>query len=80
MNYLQAVEESQNNYVKLNESVRKFLEIINRKDVTDSDKEFNPVNITCSRALWIEEISEILKDMERYSGYKGELNANRTRS
>ena len=70
MNYLQAVEESQNNSSKLKVSVQKFLEILNRKDTSDSGKEFSPVTINCCRALWMEELSEILKDMERYSGYK----------
>jgi hypothetical protein len=70
MNYLQAVEEYQNNAIKLRGAVKKFLEIINRKDTSDSDKEFSPVTINCCRALWMEELSEVLKDMERYSGYK----------
>lgn len=70
MNYLQAVEESQNNSIKLRGAVKKFLEVLNRKDTSDSGKEFSPVTINCCRALWMEELSGVLKDMERYSGYK----------
>lgn len=69
MNYLQAVEENQNNSSKLKVSVQKFLEILNRKDTSGSGKEFSSVTINCCRALWMEELSEVLKDMERYSGY-----------
>lgn len=63
-------------YRDLENEVNRFFELLERTEVTDSGKEWNPITITCCRALWGVELSECLHKLKDLTG--GNDDSNRT--
>lgn len=68
MNYLQALEAEQYNYVKLKQALRAFFAILDSVELSDSGKEFHPVTFHGCRVEHTRELEKILEAMRRFSG------------
>ncbi len=55
--------------IKLKLLVYDFLTILNREEVSDSDKAFRPNFITSCRVMDTQKMGKLLKQMEELSGY-----------
>ena len=56
---------------RLKELVKSFFEdYLDRIEVSDMDKEFHPIYISCCRALMTPKLAEVLKEMRELSGAK----------
>lgn len=49
------------------EDLKKFFEMLNYTEESDSGRIFNPVNISCVRAHMVQPLNEILKRLEDYA-------------
>ena len=54
-------------YTELRTLTKRFFEILDAKEESDSGKEFSPVFISCCRALLGEELKKILPRMKELS-------------
>jgi 3'-phosphoadenosine 5'-phosphosulfate sulfotransferase (PAPS reductase)/FAD synthetase len=56
---------------RLKECVREFFEVyLNRIEESDSGKPFNPISISCCRAMMLEPLNKLLDEMCTLSGAK----------
>jgi hypothetical protein len=56
---------------ELQEAVKEFFDkYLNRTEETDSGKEFNPITISCCRALMLEPLDALLNRMATLSNAK----------
>ena len=54
----------------LEEKVKRFFEILDIKEESDSGREFSPVYIVSLRVLLTQELGQLLNEMKVLSGYK----------
>lgn len=52
------------------EDITRFLDILNIREVSDSDREFSPVYISCCRVMLGTELGEILRRLEQAVDYQ----------
>lgn|SRR5690242_3256037 len=57
-------------YDHLQDAVKRFLEILNTKEINGEGNEFRPTNIRSCRVYDTAEMEDILKQMEVMSGYR----------
>lgn len=50
--------------------ITRFLDILNIREISDSDREFSPVYISSCRVMLTKELSEILNRFEQFVEYK----------
>jgi DNA-directed RNA polymerase subunit N (RpoN/RPB10) len=56
---------------RLKECVKEFFEVyLNRIEESDSGKLFNPISISCCRAMMLEPLNKLLEEMRTLSGAK----------
>jgi len=52
---------------EVKEDLKKFFEMLNYTEESDSGRIFNPVNISCVRVHMVQPLNEILKRLEDYA-------------
>lgn len=67
VNYLQAIEESQDRSERLHRAVRRFIRLLETVEGSDSGTVFHPVTINCCRSSMIKDVEQTLDDMKKYS-------------
>lgn len=55
---------------ELKADITRFFDILNIREVSDSDREFSPVYISCCRVMLGKELGEILHRLEAAVDYK----------
>ena len=56
---------------ELKECVKEFFDkYLNRVEVSDGDREFHPIRISCCRVMMLEPLGELLNKMRELSGAK----------
>ena len=76
MSYEQLAAEMRNeeDALELQKLVKEFFEkYLNRVEESDSGKEFNPITISCCRALMLKPLNNLLDRMAKLSGAKAKV-------